>query len=95
MFKHLVILLAIGLTGCGTILSTTYGAATEERTVSTIVDDTAIVAKIKKGYVDARENLSLTMFCHRGLVVLAGSVEDPKVGERAGAVATSASPSST
>ena len=95
MLKHLVVLLAIGLAGCGTVISATYGAATEERSVNTIVDDTAIVAKIKKGYVDARENLSLTVFCHQGLVVLAGVVEDPKVGERAAAVAAPASPNST
>ncbi len=84
MFKHLVILLAVGLTGCGTVLSTTYGAATEERTTGEILDDAGIVARIKKAYLEeSRENLLLTVFCHQGLVVLAGAVEDPKVGERA------------
>ena len=84
----LVLLLALGLPGCGTVIGSTYGAATEERSLAAQVDDTAIVAKINKGYLDAsRENLLLTVFCHQGLVVLAGVVEDPKVRERAVAVA--------
>lgn len=81
---YLVGLLALGLPGCGTVISATYGAATDERTVGTQVSDTAIVAKIKKAYLDsAKEAIGLTVFCHEGLVVLAGALEDPRVGERA------------
>ncbi len=88
MRRVLMVLLGLGLTGCGTVLSQTYGAATEERTVGEIVDDTAIVAKIKKGYAEAsRESLLLTVFCQQGLVVLAGAVEDPKVIERSVSIA--------
>jgi hyperosmotically inducible protein len=80
----LVFATALSLLGCGTALRTGYSVATEERTTGEIVDDTAIVAKIKKAYLEeSRENLLLTVFCHQGLVVLAGAVEDPRVGERA------------
>ncbi len=88
MLRHLAVLLAIGLTGCGTVLSTTYGAATDERSVGGQVDDTAITAKIKKGFFDnAKAALLLTVFCHQGFVVLAGVVEDPRVGDQAVAIA--------
>ena len=88
MLRHLAVLLAIGLTGCGTVLSTTYGAATDERSLGAQVDDTAIVARIKKGFLDANAGaLGLTVFCHQRLVVLAGVVEDPRMGERAAAIA--------
>ena len=88
MRNVVVLLFALGLTGCGTVISATYGAATDERSVGTQLTDTEIVAKIKKGFLDsAKEALGLTVYCHQRLVVLAGVVEDPKVGERGVAIA--------
>ena len=84
----LVLVMALFLLGCGAALRTGYSVATEERTTGEIVDDAAIVAKIKKAYLEeSRQNLLLTVFCQQGLVVLAGVVEDPRVGERAVRVA--------
>lgn len=88
MLRALPLLLVLALTGCATVISSTYGAATDERTISVQLDDTAIVARIKQAYLDSNPGaLGLTVFCHQGLVVLAGAVEDPKVGERALATA--------
>lgn len=76
-------LLLAGLTGCETI----YKAATEERPLSVLVDDEVITTKIKKGFFDKAPNaLGLSVFCHQGLVVLAGAA-DPKLGEQAVAIA--------
>ncbi len=78
------LLVAFLLTGCGTA----YMAATDERSVGTQVTDTELVVKIKKGFLDANASaLGLTVFCHQRFVVLAGVVEDPRVGERAVAIA--------
>lgn len=75
-----VLVVVVALAGCGTA----YMAATDERSVGAQFDDTAIVAKIRKAFLDsAKEALPLTVFCHQRLVVLAGVVEDPRVGERA------------
>ena len=79
-----VLLLGLALIGCETVLK----VATEERPISVIVDDATITVKIKTAFLDSVvEALALTVFCHQGLVVLAGAVPDPKVGERAVAVA--------
>ena len=76
-------LLLAGLAGCETI----YKAATEERPLSVLVDDEVITTKIKKGFLDKAPNaLALSVFCHQGLVVLAGAA-DPKLGEQAVAIA--------
>ncbi len=84
LLKGLVLVMVVCLTGCATAARTGYSVATEERSTGEIADDTAIVARIKKAYLEeSRENLSLTVFCQVGYVVLAGIVEDPKAGERA------------
>ena len=58
MTRILVLTQTLGLPGCGTVISQTYGTSTEERTTREIVDDTAIVARIKKAYLEeSRENL--------------------------------------
>lgn len=86
MLKRLMVLLALAPLGC----TAAYMAATDERSVGTQVDDTAIVAKIKAAYLDSnRSALGLTVFSHQGLVVLTGALEDPRVGERAAAAARS------
>jgi osmotically-inducible protein OsmY len=73
----------VGLAGCTTV----YKAATEERPLSVLVDDETITLKIKKGFLDkAPKALNLSVFCHQGLVVLAG-VPGPQVGEQAVAIA--------
>lgn len=78
-----ILLLALALAGC----DIPYRMITEERPVSVIVDDTKIAARIKKAFFDsAREALNLTVFCHQGVVVLAG-VADSRTGERAVALA--------
>lgn len=72
------------LTGC----VTAYKAATEERSLSVFVEDNVITARIKKAFLDAApQALALSVFCHRGRVVLAGVVADPRLGERAVALA--------
>ncbi len=84
--RRMLVVLVVGLSlaGCGTA----YMAATDERSLGAQVDDTGIVARIKKGFLDANASaLGLTVFCHQRLVVLAGVVEDPRVGERAAAIA--------
>lgn len=76
-------LLLAALAGCGTL----YKAATEERPLSVLVDDQVITVKIKKGFLDrAPKALGLSVFCHQGLVVLAG-VADPQIGDQAVAIA--------
>lgn len=82
----LAILLA-GLAGC----VTAYKAATEERSLSVLVDDETITLKIKKAFLDrAPKALGLSVFCHQGLVVLAGAA-DPQLGEQAVAIARAVS----
>jgi len=74
----------VGLAGCETV----YKAATEERPLSVNVDDEVITTKIKKGFFDSvRPALALSVFCHQGLVVLAGVMADPQIGDKAVAVA--------
>lgn len=73
----------VGLAGCETV----YKAATEERPLSVLVDDEVITTKIKKGFFDSViPALGLSVFCHQGLVVLAG-VADPQICDKAVAVA--------
>ncbi len=73
----------VGLAGCETV----YKAATEERPLAVLVDDEVITTKIRKGFFDSvRPALTLSVFCHQGLVVLAG-VADPQLGDKAVAVA--------
>ena len=73
----------VGLAGC----ETAYKAATEERPLSVLVDDEVITTKIKKGFFDSViPALGLSVFCHQGLVVLAG-VADRQIGDKAVAVA--------
>lgn len=75
-----VLVLSTTLTSC----VTAYKVATEERPLSTFVDDQVITTKIRKGFLDTvPEALTLRVFCHGGRVVLAGVVADPKIGERA------------
>ena len=79
-----VAILMAGLMGCETL----YKAATEERPLSVLVDDEVITTKIRKGFFDSvSQALSLSVFCHQGHVVLAGVVQDFKLGEQAVAVA--------
>lgn len=81
--RSAILLLALGPAGC----DIPYKLITEERPVSVIVDDTKIAARIKKAFFDsARDALNLTVFCHQGVVVLAG-VADARTGERAVAIA--------
>src|SRR3990172_10599279 len=54
---------------------------------SVLVDDKVITTKIKKGFFDSViPALGLSVFCHQGLVVLAGAA-DPQIGDKAVAVA--------
>ncbi|MBI4591123.1 MAG: BON domain-containing protein [Candidatus Rokubacteria bacterium] len=80
MRRALVLFLALGLAGC----DIPYKIVTEERPFSVLVDDETITLKIKKRFFDSLPAaLALTVFCHQGLVVLAGVVQAPKLGERA------------
>ena len=55
---------------------------------SVLVDDKVITTKIKKGFFDSViPALGLSVFCHQGLVVLAGVIADPQIGDKAVAVA--------
>jgi len=59
---------------------------------SVLVDDKVITTKIKKGFFDSViPALGLSVFCHQGLVVLAG-VADPQIGDKAVAVARAVLP---
>ena len=80
--KGILAAIFLGLAGCGTV----YKAATEERPLSVLVDDEVITTKIRKGFLDSvRPALALSVFCHQGLVVLAG-VADAQLGDKAVAV---------
>ncbi len=75
--RLLVPLLALLLAGCTTIASQAYSSATDERSLAVQAEDTKIATKIKKGLLDtgAKNLLAIDVFCHQGLVVLAGVVE--------------------
>ena len=75
--RALVATLALLLTGCTTIAGQAYSSATDERSLAVQAEDTTIATKIKKGLLDTgvKNLLALDVFCHQGLVVLAGVVE--------------------
>lgn len=84
MIRAVTLALAMVLTGC----MTAYKAATDERPVSVQASDATIVAKIRKGFLDAiPKSVGLDVFCHEGHVVLAGVPDPPPAGERAAAIA--------
>ena len=90
--RALALALAVLLTGCTTVASTAYKSATDERSLAVQADDTKIATKIKKGLLDTgvKNLLALDVFCHQGVVVLAGVVEPgSKAGEQCVAVAKS------
>lgn len=90
--RTLVVGFVLLLTGCATIASRAYSSATDERSLAVQAEDAKIATKIKKGLFDtgAKNLLALDVFCHQGLVVLAGVVEPgAKVGDQAVAIATS------
>ena len=67
-----------------------YSSATDERSLAVQAEDTKIATKIKKGLFDsgAKNLLAIDVFCHQGLVVLAGAVEPgSNAGQQAVAIA--------
>jgi hyperosmotically inducible protein len=88
--RLLIPLLALLLAGCTTVASQAYSSATDERSLAVQAEDTKIATKIKKGLFDtgAKNLLAIDVFCHQGLVVLAGVVEPgSNVGQQAVAIA--------
>lgn len=84
VIRAVTLALAVLLTGC----MTAYKAATDERPVSVQASDATIVAKIRKGFLDAiPKAVALDVFCHEGHVVLAGVPDPPSAGDRAVAIA--------
>ena len=78
------------LAGCTTVATQAYSSATDERSLAVQAEDTKIATKIKKGLFDAgmKNLLAIDVFCHQGLVVLAGVVEaGSNAGQQAVAIA--------
>ena len=90
--RGLALAFAVLLTGCTTIASTAYQSATDQRSLAVQAEDAKIATKIRKGLLDTgvKNLLALDVFCHQGLVVLAGVVEQgSKVGDQAVTLARS------
>jgi hyperosmotically inducible periplasmic protein len=86
--RAIAMALILLLAGCIKVATTTYSSATEERSLGVQVDDTRTCAKVKRGLLEVgvKNAMALDVFCHRGVVVLAG-VADPKVAEQSVAIA--------
>jgi osmotically-inducible protein OsmY len=71
------LILALLLSGCFTIASMTYDVATDERSIGKQADDAGIWSTIKGGLLqsDVSGTGDMHVFCHNGIVVLAGVVE--------------------
>ena len=82
------VVLVLLLAGCIKVATTTYSSATDERSLGVQVEDTRISAKVKRGLLETgvKNAMALDVFCHRGVVVLAG-VAEPKVAEQSVAIA--------
>jgi osmotically-inducible protein OsmY len=90
--RALTLAFALLLSGCVTVASTAYKSATDERSLAVQAEDTKIATKIRKGLLDTgvKNLLALDVFCHQGVVVLAGVVEPgAKLGDQAVAIAQS------
>lgn len=90
MVYVLVTLLALALTGCTTIATSAYKASSDERPFATYVEDGEIEFKIKQDLVELgfKAYIALDVYCHYGVVVLAGVVEPGStLGEQAVALA--------
>lgn len=85
MYRTLTLILLLALAfssfGCGTI----YSAAVDERNVSTIADDHAIVASVKKAHFDDPivSILDITVYSFEGRVYLIGEYDSLEQKERA------------
>jgi hypothetical protein len=84
----IALMLVLLLAGCIKAATTTYSSATDERSLGVQVEDTRISAKVKRGLLETgvKNAMALDVFCHRGVVVLAG-VAEPKVAEQSVAIA--------
>lgn len=89
--------LLLFLAGCTTsavILLTAWGTATDERSLASQLDDLAITSRIRGELlrVDVGALAALDVFCHQGLVVIAGVVPPGSdLGRRAAEIAQATS----
>ena len=71
-----LVLLLAGCTTSAVILLTAWGTATDERSIASQLDDLGITSRIRSELlrVDVGALAALDVFCHQGLVVIAGVV---------------------
>jgi hyperosmotically inducible protein len=88
--RALAPVLVLVLAGCTTVASTGYGTAVDERPLAVQAEDAKIATKVKTGLLDsgAKNLVAFDVYCHQGLVVLAGVVEPgSSAGQQAVAIA--------
>jgi osmotically-inducible protein OsmY len=76
MKQFVLLILAVLLSGCFTIASQSYQAATDERSMGNQIDDTVIWGKIRNDLLQSNVEGTngISVFCHKGIVVLVGVV---------------------
>jgi osmotically-inducible protein OsmY len=76
MKQFVFLILAVLLSGCFTIASQSYQVATDERSVGKQIDDTVIWGTIKNDLLQSNVEGTngISVFCHKGIVVLVGVV---------------------